>query len=527
MNFNKLFLAFTAIVLLPVLFYSCEIKEPSAPSWDINANLPFMNRSYNIFDILKRNSNLGFDSLNNDLVYLYGESNYKRTFADDIRFDGLVTTDVTAPSTLELDTSIIVDDSTLVTRMEFLDGTLDFTFFNKSSEDYQVNFTIRNLFKNSDNDTVLISGNVLPNQQQSVTLDLSKYYVKNDIPDNRFRLRLLFESKAPVPVNFDYTLSDYSVKFMEGRLKPLSTGVTHDEVIDPFGSDVPEGAINFANISPNKNFFVVRKYSDTYQVDLTSLSVVGVNKNGHRVRLKYLRNGISGDPVDSVFNLRLPSETDSIAYPINEDNSNILEFINNIPKRIEVIRDDYLNLSYKEGSVRYTDSLTLKLLIQVPLDVSITEPIVFRDTVDAGIDDEDQRKNLDDAKNLIFTFNTLNGFPLKATAKVLVLDSFFTPLIAITRIVGNETDSSVTAAAAPVDQNGFVNAVNTTSFESGLDSALIQKIKHVGKVIYEYKLYTDPNQIPLPLTTAKIRGSDLVRVIGFGTLKYRIEFDQK
>lgn len=525
MNFNRFKLYLAVIVLLPVLFLSCEIEEPSAPSWDIDANLPFTNKRYNIFDIIKRNSNVGFDSLNNDLVFIYGESNYKRTFGEDIRFDGLAKTDVIAPSTLMLDTFIVVDDSTFVTKTEFLNGNLTFEFFNSFGKDYSVNFTIKNLFSLSTNDTVTLFRNIPAGKPITVELNLAEYYVKNDIPDNRFKLSLTFQSPNPVPVNFSYTLSSYSIKIMEGRLKPISTGITNDEVIDPFGSDVPEGEMNFAGITPGKNFLIVKKYSGVYQVDFTSLSIIGVNKNGHRVRLKYLRNGNEGDPVDSVFKLTLPAALDSLAYPINENNSNILEFINNVPKRILVTRNDFLNLSYEEGSVRYTDSLSLKLAIQVPLDVSISEPIVFRDTVGVGIDDEDQRKNLDDAKGLIFTFNTVNGFPLRATAKVLLLDSFFTPLIAITRIVGNLPDSSMTANAAPVGINGFVSGENITSFESELDSNLIQKIKHVGKVIYEYKLYTDPNQIPPPMTTVKIRGSDVVRAISFGTVKYRIKFD--
>ncbi len=216
---------------------------------------------------------------------------------------------------------------------------------------------------------------------------------------------------------------------------------------------------------------------------------------------------------------------DSLAFPINQSNSNILEFINNIPKKIFVERDDYLNLSYQEGSVSYADSILLKFAIQVPLDVSITKPIVFSDTADVGISDEDQRKNLDGAKNLIFTLNALNGFPLKVTAKILILDSFFTPMIAITKIAGNLPDSSVLVNAAPVGSDGFVNRINTTTFTATLDSTNIQQIKRMGKMIYEYKLYTDPNLIPPPLTTVKLKGTDIISSNSFGVLKYRIDFN--
>ena len=320
-------------------------------------------------------------------------------------------------------------------------------------------------------------------------------------------------------------MSQYSIGNITGRLKPLSTGNTFDEVIDPFGSDVPEGEVEFASVSPNKNFFVTKKHSDIYQVDFTHLSIVGINKNGHRVRLKYLKNGNPGDPIDSIFSLTLPSELDSSAFPINENNSNILEFINNIPKSIEVKRNDFLNLSYKEGMVSSSDSISLKLLIQVPLDFSISEPIVFSDTVDAGISDEGQRNDLDDARNLEYTFRSINGLPLRGTAKILILDSSFTPLIAISHMIGNQPDSSLTVNATPVGADGFVISNTTTTYASALDTSHIQKLKHIGKIIYEYKLFTDPNSIPPPNTTVKIRGSDLIRALSFGKLTYRLNND--
>ncbi len=522
---KKFFIVILFIFLSSVFLIGCSIEEPSAPSWDVGLNLPFTNKSYNIFDIIERNENVGHDTLKNDMVFLFGESNYNRSFGDDIEFDGLKTNEITYPSTLRLDTFIVIDDSTFVSRMDFLNGSLNFTFFDKSKESFFVNVAIRNLFRTDNNDTARISGNVNPGNPLPVNLNLSEYYIKNNSPDNSLKLRLEFQAANPVPVRFSYSLTPYSIKTVTGRLKPLSTGITFDEVLDPFGSDVPEGEINFASVSPNKNFFVTKKYSNIYQVDFSDLSIVGVNKNGHRVRLKYLRNGIPGDPIDSIFSLTLPSDRDSTTFPINENNSNILEFINNIPKKIEVIRNDFLNLSYKEGTVSFTDSISLKLMIQVPLDISISEPIIFNDTVDAGIDDEDQRKNLDDAKDLLFTFKSINGFPLKGTAKILILDSFFTPLIAITRIVGNQTDSSVTVNATPVGPDGFVISNTTTVFESGLDSNQIKLFKHIGKVIYEYKLYTDPDVIPPPLSTVKIRGSDHVRVLSFGKVTYRINSD--
>lgn len=510
-------------IIISVYFYSCEIKEPTAPEWNVNLNLPFTSKSYDIFDIIKKSGNVGYDSLNNDFVYLYGESDYERKFGEDIKFDGYPETNINALTAVQFDTSLTIDDSTFILKADFLNGNLSFKFLNSSS-DYSVRASIKNLFQNSDNDTARIDANVNTNSPTIINLNLENYHLKNSNPDNTLKMRIYFQSASQFPVSFSYELSEYSIKTFEGRLKPLNTGISTDEVLDPFGSDVPEGEINFASISPNKNFIILKKYSDLYQVDFANISLIGENKNGNRVRLKYLKYGNSGDPVDSIFTLTLASGRDSTVFPMNQDNSNILEFINNIPKKIILVRNDILNSSYQNGMVKYTDSLTIKLQIQVPLDISITKPIVFSDTVDAGISDESQRKELDNAKNLQFSLITENRIPLKAVSKILILDSAFNTLLAISKIVGNQPDSTVTVNAAPVGVNGFSNNVNTTVFSAELDSAQINLLKQMGKVIYEYKLYTDPNLIPPPLTTVKISGSNLIKFTGFGKLKYRINF---
>ncbi|HAY35167.1 MAG TPA: hypothetical protein PK536_03145 [Ignavibacteria bacterium] len=513
------------LLLITVSISSCELKSPSLPNYDIDLRIPFSVKSYNVFDIINRSGNIGIDSLNNNIIFIYGESNYRRVFGEDIKFDGIKKTFITSPSTLQLDTFITFNDSTFISTMDFLTGSLTFKFFNSLGSDYSVNAVIKNFFNKQNNDTVRLSFTVNAGSEKNITLELRDFYIKNKTPENILKIRISFNSPVPVPVNFSYTLSEYSIDNLEGRLKPLNTGISKDEVLDPFGSDVPEGELFFSEITPNKNFFVVKKFREIYQVDFRNISIIGENKNGHRVRLKYLKTGKPGDQIDSIFSLTLPQKDDSLAYPINEDNSNVREFINNIPKKIFVERTDFLNLNYQEGSVNYQDSLSLKLILQVPLDVSITEPIIFRDTADVGISDEDQRKELDKAKKLVFTLTSQNGIPLKTVAKVLVLDSLYNPLLPVSFILGNLPDSSVTFNACDVGTNGFSSTSTVTSYSAVLDSADISKIKRMGKIIYENKLFTDPKHIPDPLNSVKIRSGDRINIAGFGTLTYRIDPD--
>lgn len=511
------------IILIFSVIYGCQINEPNLPSWDVGLNLPISDDEYDIFDIIERSENIGIDSAGGNTIFIYGTSRYKREFGDDINFDGIEVTEVKAPSVFQIDTALVFDDSTYIRKAEFLSGALKFKFNNNTSHAYTVSAVIKNMFRIDSSDTLRFSQFVPQGESRVLELQLSDIAIRNETADNRFKLRVSFESLQPVLVDFTYELSEYSIRSLEGRMRPLGTGKNYDEVIDPFGSDVPEGAVNFASIVPNTNFLKLRRYSSNFQVDFTDISLISENKNGNRVRLKYLRHGNSGDPLDSLFTLTLPQETDSLAFPINQDNSNILEFISNVPKKIILERTDYINLSYEEGRLGYTDSLTIAFDIQVPLDVSITKPIKFTDTADVGIDDEDLRKELDKTKNLKLFLSGTNGIPLKGELKASILDSSFNHLLPITFLISGRQDSSATIGAAPAGPDGFTVTPRENTFTAELDEEKIQKLKRMGKIIFEYRLYTDAELITPPRTSVKVRSTDKLKALVQGKMNYRLD----
>ena len=78
MDLKKYFLFFAVIYTFTSFFYGCEIKEPVAPSWDIGLNLPFTNKSYNIFDIIKLiNTNKNLSVFNKSSIYILLSHNNK------------------------------------------------------------------------------------------------------------------------------------------------------------------------------------------------------------------------------------------------------------------------------------------------------------------------------------------------------------------------------------------------------------------------------------------------------------------
>ena len=59
-------------MFLIALIQSCDIKEPTAPNWDVSLNVPIANKSYTMFDILENKSSTiqhYTDVTNGNLLY--------------------------------------------------------------------------------------------------------------------------------------------------------------------------------------------------------------------------------------------------------------------------------------------------------------------------------------------------------------------------------------------------------------------------------------------------------------------------
>lgn len=53
--FKKKFSLFL-ILLITIVYFACDIKEPVAPSWEVGVNIPIMNKEYTLFDVIEKDS---------------------------------------------------------------------------------------------------------------------------------------------------------------------------------------------------------------------------------------------------------------------------------------------------------------------------------------------------------------------------------------------------------------------------------------------------------------------------------------
>lgn len=525
MNFIKLQVSYiiVLIVIIPAfLHFGCDIKEPTAPEWDITGNLPIINRYYYIYDILKQSSNTHYDSINGNVI-LTGSTATTNLFSE-IKSEGVGQSFYNVPSNLIQDTTIFIyfDDSTQASLISFLNGDLILKFWGTSINSYTVNLTLENL--RSKSDTALKYTNTVQvptNSQRQINIPLIDWVYKSSSGvSNLIALKLRTISNTTEIATLSSEVSPYTVEKIFGRIKPTYIEREFSRTDSPFGTDVPEGFINFAGVEDNNTYILLKRYENNYQLDFEQVSIQGVNKNGNKVNLRY---NPAGNPTnnDTLFTLRLDQNKDSSIFYLTNSNSNVAEFIGNIPKDIYVAKTILINKPYSLGSINYLDSFSTKTNFSVPINMNIsqTNAIIQEDTADFGISDEDQRKKIQNCQSMDIELRMTNAIALYAISKIDVLDSFHVPLFSLSQILGNPTDSTVLVNRAPVDMNGFVNGISQQTYTATVQKDVIDKLLRAGKVVYNTKYYTDQN----PTSFIRIVKNDYTKILGIGKVVYRIK----
>ncbi len=518
------------LILLAIFFIiiqaGCDLKEPAAPEWDIFANLPIVNKYYYVYDILKNTSNVYYDSSSRRNVVLTGSARTANQFGTDIKSDGVPETQYAILTNYILDTTVQIsyDDSTQASFLSFLNGELILKFNNVPLSPYYVTLTLENLRSKSDTTIKYFRNDIyVSNSPVIISIPLSNWVYKSNAGlSNQITVKLRTTTTGIIALtSFTSRVTAYEVEKIIGRIKPTYIARETDKVDSPFGRDVPEGILNFYDVDTASTYLLVKRYANLYQLDFSEVSVVGVNKNGRKISLKYKQSGGPPSPADTIFSLRLEQNKDSSVFKLNNSNSNITEFISNIPVDIYVSKALTINKPYATGTVYHLDSFSTSSQFSIPLNFNIsqTNAVIQKDTTDFGISDSDQRDKIKNTMNLEVELRLSNRMPLSAISKVLVLDSFFVPLFSLSQIAGNPSDSTVSVGRAPTDANGYVNGFNQQVYRAVLTKTDIDKLLRAGKVIYDTRFYTDQN----PTAFVRLTKYDYTRVVGLGKIEYRVK----
>ena len=288
----------------------------------------------------------------------------------------------------------------------------------------------------------------------------------------------------------------------QGKLKPTNVGVSVSRSIDV-------GDIN-------------RVFSGALKFSQARVSLTVTSPARFSLDLNATLTGKSSATGQTAI-LSLPLDQRRISFPqttitLTETNSNIVAFLNSFADKlldeVTLSGNAVLNPNYTSGSVSATDSLGVRLSVDIPLKIGVLNGIA-RDTTEINIS-PDERRELDRTNYGKVFFEIQNGLPAAIQVSVDWLDAQRSNLLTLPKA----SQPVLAVSGAQVDAQGrVVVPASSTSFLE-LISDDVSKFKLTKYVAYAMTVGTSGGgTVPV-----QFRTSDSVRVRAYSTLSYRVNF---
>jgi len=498
----------------------CQLKEFVSPEYDISANIPFITRYYSVLEMLKGEQNLYVDSLSNDVI-LTGEVTSKSDLSNNIKFAGTTVSNNVVIYNRDTVISLKFDDSSAVRKAIFTTGIITLRFNNANNFPYNVLLRIQNLKNVGTNLPFEVSSVVPANTTINQTLNLPNYYIDNGSElSNKLDFFVRTSSSAPIGFgSFDYIVSETTLKFVSGKVKPTKSTALLDSTAGPLGKNAPNTPITLSSVK--KATIKIHNFIAT-QIEFRRAYFYGYNKTTNttkRLLYDYDGNGTK----DSFYTVSIPARPSSgfgeKVLTITAANSNILEFIGNVPDKIVYVRDQYINPNNLDVSLDNKDSIQTFFEVEIPLRFSSTLYNSYKDTTKSGFTSK-QLEDVDKSLGLKISTTITNAMGLKLKTRIMVQDSSGNNLIYLTGQYANQNpDSFYVIEAADVGPDGNVLATGhkTKTIDVTLTREDIIKIRKYGRVFVELQYITNPSA-----GTVRLKGDDFAYVRSQGTLQYRM-----
>jgi len=284
----------------------------------------------------------------------------------------------------------------------------------------------------------------------------------------------------------------------------LETSITNlvAEKVEGFlGNDKIQAGPETVNINLNNSL-----YNGIIDINTIDVQLEIINKIGADAIIKFIElnasNSINNTNIDLSWDefgkpikITRAKEINDVITPtiitttINENNSNIDEFIESIPNQLTYGIDIYMNpkgnISNYNDFIYHDNGLTSKLKLKMPLSL-IAENIVLTDTVGIDFSSFNNESNINSAT---LTLIVNNNYPLLASMEIISLDEYN---IALDTLLTNSIVQN-----GNINSMGIVTEASRSEIVFGIDNEKIDLLKQAVKLYVIASLST-------PLTTQHI-----------------------
>lgn len=315
-------------------------------------------------------------------------------------------------------------------------------------------------------------------------------------------------------IEYSFQINNFSVRYFRGIVAPNTLEIPSTTTQVDLPSDLDR--LQFQNASLTLNFHNRIDFPLNLSIDLK-----GSNTNGNAVSM----------PVNVSLEPSGRNTENVTTITLDKNNSAILDFINNLPTRIEITGTAEFGDGIRIGTVSSSDYIFVDYQIKAPFNVSFEEQTIYPDTSEVIIlpknfpsDDFDGKSTIDGelTKNIQrgeIQLTVHNHFPIGTRLKINVSETV-TSLNTAPPLVLGPFDIS----KGQLDETGQVKAASTTIHQITLSAEQMLLFKNTTES--PKSLYFQP-EIILPATQHPVllKANDFITIISVAKFNLLLSSD--
>lgn len=531
-------------MFLIVLIQSCNIKEPTAPNWDVSLNVPIANKSYTMFDILENKSSTiqhYTDITNGNLLYY---SNTKQ-------MDKIVLSDKLKSDSPGINGAIGINSDSVISDIDFswisppVSPGMQVVLPPVSETNVTGNFSLADQFESIKIESGLIDLEITNYFPSPVRITLRNLILKNAgsgeiiaqlstpieilplqtakvnsipiSPGVKVKNQLSLESKISSTGSNgqQITLPDKSLRIKTKYRKLMVSEYTGQ--LEPTALEKTRSAVSLdvKDIQKKLQFHQINLKNPKIELHFKSTANVEFSINGSIEA----RNAIGQRSVMTLssrtLNRVIISQIDSVITFNADSVSNFFNKFSQFPDSIVVYTGGTVNPNHKMISLNKNDQVTINSKMEFPLEIGLSGG-VFSDSVKVDLSNDD-RKQIKDVNSLGAGLKITNGIPASFSFTAKLYDQnnnflmYFPPKY-------SDQDTVVSVSGAVVDANGNVTSNTIQNVTVKTLKSEIDKISKATYMRVNIRLSTSGvgNQ------TVKFKTDNVIKFLASGSTNYHI-----
>ena len=410
-------------------------------------------------------------------------------------------------------TTVQLDDSTMVKLIGMRSGELHFAFVNNINVGVQFKFRLDNLYKRNGGTLSPYEDSVYLASSNSKTYEMDLTGCEFQSAPGQMLNALQLTSSVIIPTAVNTTVTIHDTDKVQIAMTPGS----------PIVVDTVSGALKPTWVNVNTAIGIATnkltsKLKGQFVIPSASLVFNAYSGVGYPADL-YLNLTATGSD-GKVATLAIPAAQrrifpgmSTITFDQSEVGSFLSQFTEGLPDSLHLTGkvlvnppDCYTTDPLKAGGLSSSCTFGGSVALAIPLTIGITKA-TYRDTVDFGLAEDgsnkkpgqDQLKNVNTAKLHV---ELQNGLPADVSVRIHILDAMHREILALPQSGG-----FLSVAAASIDAQGFSTARGVSNLEVDLNHAEAQQYSAATYVDYEVSLASAQGG-----STVSFRTSDAIHV---------------